>query len=64
VYGEEMSFVLDQEAVFRKIRVTGDEAGEQEEEDGLGRLDARLVLHTRTLTRVLGDLKLALGGYA
>jgi recombination associated protein RdgC len=64
VYGEEMSFVLDQEAVFRKIRVTGDEGGEQEEEDGLGRLDARLVLHTRTHTRVLSDLKLALGGYA
>ncbi|MDP6970314.1 MAG: recombination-associated protein RdgC, partial [Pseudomonadales bacterium] len=64
-YGEVMSFVLDQQMVLRKIRISGDELSDDtEEEEPLARLDARLVLFAGTLSRLMLGLKQALGGYA
>lgn len=65
-YGEIMTFVLDQDGVMRKIRLSGDELSDDPpaQEDPLAGLDARFVLLTGTVSRLVRDLKHTLGGYA
>lgn len=64
VFQEVVSFVLDQDAVIRKLRLQGMDAAEDREtdEDPLARLDAEFVLLTGTMRRVLDGLAKALGG--
>ncbi|MDA1075264.1 MAG: recombination-associated protein RdgC [Proteobacteria bacterium] len=64
-FGEVMSFVLDEQAVIRKIKLLGDEMkDEMDEEDPLARLDAQFVVMTGTLRKLVLSLKKNLGGYA
>ncbi len=65
-FDELATLVLDQDCVIRKLKLLGTdrvEDGDPLDEDPVGRLDADLAMISGVLTRLLGALKKALGGY-
>ena len=64
-FDEVMSCVINDEAVFSKLKFIGSEAVDNfDAEDPMARLDADFVLLTGTIRRLVEDLKKLLGGYA
>jgi len=63
-FDDVLSCVIDQDAVLRKIRLPGADAGEiSDAEDALARLDAEFVMLTGSVRRLLEVLGKALEGY-
>ena len=64
-FDEVMSCVINEDAVFSKLKFIGGEAIDSiDAEDPMARLDADFVLLTGTVRRLNEDLKKLLGGYA
>jgi recombination associated protein RdgC len=64
-FNEVLSFVLDDQAVLRKMKLAGDEMNDElDVEEPLARLDAQFVVVAGTLVRMIRSLKKSLGGYA
>jgi recombination associated protein RdgC len=65
VFDEIMSCVIDEEAVFSKLKfIEGEAVDTHDGEDPLARLDADFVLLTGAVRRLIESLKKSLGGYA
>ena len=64
VYDNILSFVLDENGVFSKMRIVGMDEESDTNNDPLARLDAEFVLTTGTLRLLLADLSKALDGFA
>ena len=61
VYDNVLSFVLDENGIFTKVKFIGMDDDSEHDGDALSRMDAEFVLLTGTLRRLLVDVSKLLG---